>query len=286
MAYSVTRPRGNPALRVGTLAVLAACLAGPAWAQGPAPAAPAVPPAAAVPPVAAAERYLLHVEVPEILIHEKPDSKSLVVGRLEQGVEIEADRKSGDWYRVRRASGEEGWVLNARIATWPVMTVRPFPGDQRIGYDALATDPRAPQSLTPGELADREKAAKEAEPGIERQRPQGVPLEPRLPVIDPSRVAPPSPLYMSEDIPIRDRWRLMQSLGLLPYNKLDPYNPNVLKGDLPVLQKELGDDWFFNLAAISDTLFEARRLPIPVGAQSTQRPGSARLDRSRRTGSG
>ena len=265
MAYS-------PALTLGALAVMAACSCGPAWAQASAPATP--PPRTAVPPQPAAERYLLHVEVPEVSIHEKPDANSRVVARLEQGVEIEADRKSGDWYRVRRASGDEGWVLNATLATGPVMTVRPFPGDGRIAYEAGALDPRAPQSLTPEQLAEREKAAKEAEPGIERQRPQGTTLEPRLPLIDPSRVTPPSPLYQADEIPIRDRWRLMQSLGLLPYNKLDPYNPNVVKGDLPVLQKELGDDWFFNLGAVSDTLFEARRLPIPTGAQSTQRPGS------------
>jgi hypothetical protein len=48
----------------------------------------------------------------------------------------------------------------------------------------------------------------------------------------------------------------------------------VLKGDLPVLEKELGEDWFFNMSAVSDTLFEARRLPIPSGAQSTRSPGS------------
>ena len=263
-SFDKLRARG---MRTLSCAALTACLSIPAWAQE---AAPAKPP----PPAAAAERYLLHVEVPEVFIHEKPDANSRVVARLEQGVEIEADRKSGDWYRVRRASGEEGWVLNATIATGPVMTVRPFPEGARFAREAGALDPRAPQSLTPGELAAREKAAQADEPGIERQRPQGTTLEPRLPLIDPSRVAPPSPLYQSDDIPIRDRWRLMKSLGLLPYNTLDPYNPNVLKGDLPVLQKELGDDWFFNLSAVSDTLFEARRLPIPTGAQSTQRPGS------------
>src|SRR5262245_47218180 len=115
MAYS-------PALRGAALAVLAACLSGPVRAQAPAPAA--APPEPAVPPQPAAERDLRHVEVPEFSIHEKPDANSRIVARLEQGVEIEADRKSGDWYRVRRASGEEGWVLNATLATGPVMTVR------------------------------------------------------------------------------------------------------------------------------------------------------------------
>jgi len=122
-------------MRLTALAALTTCLAAPAWAQGTAPAAK--PPAAA-----AAERYLLHVEAPEVLIHEKPEAAAPVVGRLEQGVEIEADRKSGDWYRVRRASGQEGWVLNAAGATGPTMVVRPFPEDRRIAYEAGAIDPR------------------------------------------------------------------------------------------------------------------------------------------------
>jgi hypothetical protein len=109
--------------------------------------------------------------------------------------------------------------------------------------------------------------------GIERRRPQGVPVEPRLPVIDPSQVPPPEPWLRRESLPVRDRWRIMRSLEMLPYSRWDPYNPNLLKGDLPIADGAL-KGWFFNLAAISDTLLELRRLPTPVGAQSTLRPGS------------
>src|SRR3546814_18754094 len=35
-----------------------------------------------------------------------------------------------------------------------------------------------------------------------------------------------------------------------------------------------GDDWFFVLNAISDTVFEPRTFPIPNGVQTTARPGS------------
>ena len=239
-------------------------------------------------------RYLLHVEVPEVLIYEKPDANALVVGRLEQGIEVEADQKAGDWYRIRRVSGEFGWVLNAPLvsgtlipapfarptpgvvestgATGTLMLVRPFPVDRRIAYEAGAADPRVPQSLPPDKLAEQASKAEEAR--IARQRPQGTTIEPRLPLIDPSRVEAPSPLYRSQEIPIPDRWRIVKSLGLLPYKPLDPYNPNVLKGDLPVLESVLGKDWFFNLSAVSDTLIEARRLPTPTGAQSTLNPGS------------
>lgn len=219
-------------------------------------------------------RYLLHVEVAEVLIYDKPSASALVVGRLEQGIEVEADLKTGNWYRIKRASGEAGWVLNTTVVTGAVISVRPFPADRRIAYEAGAVNPRVPQSLPPDKLAEQTEASKAETSRIDRQRPQGTTIEPRFPLIDPSRVEPPSPLYRSEEIPIRDRWRIVKSLGLLPYKPLDPYNPNVLKGDLPVLETVLGKDWFFNLAAVSDTLIEARRLPTPTGAQSTLNPGS------------
>ena len=73
-----------------------------------------------------------------------------------------------------------------------------------------------------------------------------------------------------ETVPIPDRWRLSDQLKLVNQRWFDPYNPNELKGDRPIH----GDDWFFNLSVISDTVFEARRLPTPIGAQSTQRPRS------------
>ena len=212
-------------------------------------------------------RFLLQIEVPVVPIYDKPSLGAVVLGRLEQGTEIEADLKSGDWYRIRRAAGGEGWVLNALAGAGSSFAVRPFPADRRIA-GSTSTDPRAPQSLPPDTLVER------AEDRLDRVRPQGNSIEPRFPLVDPSRVEPPSPLYRSEEIPVRDRWRLVQALGLLPYKLIDPYNPNVLKGDLPVLEKELGKDWFFNLSAISDTLYEARRLPTPTGAQSTLNPGS------------
>lgn len=80
----------------------------------------------------------------------------------------------------------------------------------------------------------------------------------------------PRPIDTSPDfVPIPDRWRL----GLPDWNRYerpleapfargrwwDPYSQNVLKGDFPIV----GQDVFFSLAAISDTLFEARRVPTP-----------------------
>jgi hypothetical protein len=213
-------------------------------------------------------RFLLQIEIREVLIYDKPSTGALVVGRLEQGAEVEADLKTGEWFRIKRANGDEGWVLNSTGVTGQAMGVRPFPADRRLAYEAGVADPRVKQSLP------ADKVAEKTESGLQRQRPQGSTIEPRFPLIDPARVEPPSPLFRSEEIPIPDRWRLVKALGLLPYKLIDPYNPNVLKGDLPVLEKELGKDWFFNLQAVSDTLLEARRLPTPTGAQSTRSPGS------------
>ena len=50
----------------------------------------------------------------------------------------------------------------------------------------------------------------------------------------------------------------------------DPYNQSVLKGDYPIF----GQNIFMNLSAISDTLFEVRRLPTASGV-SAKDPGSA-----------
>jgi hypothetical protein len=53
----------------------------------------------------------------------------------------------------------------------------------------------------------------------------------------------------------------------------DPYNQNVLKGDIPVFGSP-AEPWFTEVSVISDTFFEARRVPVPVGFASTRRPNS------------
>ena len=108
------------------------------------------------------------------------------------------------------------------------------------------------------------------------------------PVPEATQVPPPAPSVRRETLPVPDRWRIMQALGV-KYPWYDPYNQNVFKGDLPVadepwlrdrfpaLAKKLEGDWFLNLGVVSDTLAEFRRLPTPVGAQSADRPGSNNL---------
>ena len=107
-----------------------------------------------------------------------------------------------------------------------------------------------------------------------RRRP-GVPVEKyRLPVCseelkDSKRVAPyEAPINLGPPIP--DRWRIVRAVGV-ESNLWDPYNgQNVLKGDVPAF----GKDWFYSVIAISDTIAEPRRFPIPVGVSTTARSDS------------
>jgi hypothetical protein len=71
----------------------------------------------------------------------------------------------------------------------------------------------------------------------------------------------------SEFVSIPDRWRQFY-VG----KWYDPYNQNVLKGDIPVFGSP-GHEWFIELGLISDTLVERRRVPVPVGFAQTGRSG-------------
>jgi hypothetical protein len=124
--------------------------------------------------------------------------------------------------------------------------------------------------------------------------------------------APPPEAFPTDQIPIPDRWRLAENLGLIKENIRDPYAQNTYKGDRPICipsEKEQerrrklreaavaagepapngsarcktpkflglkGDDWFFVANLISDTVIEPRTFPIPVGVQTTAKPD--RLD--------
>lgn len=90
--------------------------------------------------------------------------------------------------------------------------------------------------------------------------------------------APPPEAFPTDQIPVPDRWRLIETLGLVKERWWDPYNQNTYKGDRPIDPKKVpwlpikGDDWFFIANAVSDTVFEPRTFPIPVGVQTTEDP--------------
>jgi hypothetical protein len=96
------------------------------------------------------------------------------------------------------------------------------------------------------------------------------------------------------NVAVPDRWRITSSLCptggdrsifvLYPnlravcHSTKDPFHHNVLKGDKPISAKDKpgflhGNDWYFIANAISDTVIEPRSFPIPVGNQTTSRPG-------------
>ncbi len=119
------------------------------------------------------------------------------------------------------------------------------------------------------------------------------------------RAPPPEAFPTDSAFPIPDRWRLASTLGLafdgnVKRGKeafLDPYNQNQFKGDRPICiptdeeqerRKAMGEkpcgtpkwlglhgnDWFLALTGVSDTIAEYRTFQIPVGVQTTERPGS------------
>ncbi|MEI4506150.1 hypothetical protein WBQ88_04545 [Sphingopyxis sp. CCNWLW253] len=85
---------------------------------------------------------------------------------------------------------------------------------------------------------------------------------------------------MEDQLPVPDRWRLIETLGVVKERWFDPYNQNTYKGDRAIDRSKVkwlpikGDDWFIVANAVSDTVFEPRTFPIPVGVQTTERPGS------------
>ncbi|HEX6159007.1 MAG TPA: hypothetical protein VF111_02505, partial [Thermoanaerobaculia bacterium] len=100
-------------------------------------------------------------------------------------------------------------------------------------------------------------------------------LLPRQSGIDsPLRYADPFPPEPSLQ-ELTDRWRIVPppyELDERSRGRLDPYNQNVLKGDLPIR----GNDTFLVLTGIADSLVESRTLPTPSGV-SADRPGSVQF---------
>ncbi len=128
---------------------------------------------------------------------------------------------------------------------------------------APATEARTPAATGANDGADVPRQRAPAETRL--------PLRYPLPPIDPSKVEPPTPFNLRESLSVPDRWRIMETLGF-KFPWYDPYNPNVWKGDKPFTPlARWGSDWFVALSAVSDSLIESRRLPTPVGAQSSDR---------------
>lgn len=109
-----------------------------------------------------------------------------------------------------------------------------------------------------------------AESPIPRRRPGQPYPEGRRGDQNPGHVDPAPVDMVGEFLPVPDRWRLMETLKLND-NFWNPYVQNTLKGDKPI---RLGEDWFFSLIGVSDTILEPRSIPTPVGPQSSSNPGA------------
>ncbi|MFC4294745.1 hypothetical protein ACFO0A_06685 [Novosphingobium tardum] len=153
---------------------------------------------------------------------------------------------------------------------------------------------------TPAVVADDVLIEGRRRPGFQKDLPD------RIEQMNTGAVRPPPPEAFYEkyegegqigplglDVGVPDRWRIMSSLcpqggdrslyKLYPklsnvcHSTLDPFHHNVLKGDQPLSKSQRpgflkGDDWFFIVNAISDTVVEPRSFPIPVGNQTTELP--------------
>ena len=123
--------------------------------------------------------------------------------------------------------------------------------------------------------ADQQSIEGRRRPGYEAPLPEAVTQDNKGAVR-----APPPEAFPIDQVPIPDRWRLIESLGVVKERWFDPYGQNTLKGDRPIDREKVkwlpikGDDWFFVANAVSDTVLEPRTFPIPVGVQTTERPGS------------
>ncbi len=115
--------------------------------------------------------------------------------------------------------------------------------------------------LLVGGLA-RESLAQQEGLRLERRRP-GSPAE-TAPPAEQEPAPPVSYLPSPPFVPIPDRWRIVEDLGMEGH-WWDPYNQNTLKGDRPFAP----GDWFVNVGFVSDTVYEARRLPVGRGSQAT-----------------
>jgi hypothetical protein len=131
----------------------------------------------------------------------------------------------------------------------------------------MAVQARAEADYWSRYLQGIERAA-EAERRIPGQPP---PAEPVAAIENPAAILPPQAVSPGVSVAVPDRWRILDALGRQE-SVFDPYNTNTLKADKPVF----GEDWFINVGAISDTLYQPSRDPIPAASQPSARPGSGR----------
>ncbi len=163
----------------------------------------------------------------------------------------------------------------------------PAPEGPPVAGDAAPTEQPAEELIPPPPPVDWQEVIKD-DPVTQiiegRRRPGYRPdLPDALSQDNVGALRPPPPQAfpgMEDQLPVPDRWRLIETLGVVKERWFDPYNQNTYKGDRAIDRSKVkwlpikGDDWFIVANAVSDTVFEPRTFPIPVGVQTTERPGS------------
>ncbi len=188
-------------------------------------------------------------------------------------------------------------VVEANAAPTPEQLLLAFQDAAPTGDAAPAGEAAPAAAPQPNERGEPPPTPVEQElidgrrrPDIERDRPDPINQ------INPGAIrSPPPEAFPADHIPVPDRWRLIQSLGVVRERWWDPYNQNTYKGDRPVClpteeEQERrraagiarcatprvlglrGEDWFFAINAVSDTVIEPRSFPIPAVLQTSERP--------------
>jgi hypothetical protein len=199
----------------------------------------------------------------------------------------------------------EGEAAPAEAATEEAaspLPASPQPAAEPVAVDGAPTTPVDTSALPADGVLDADEVLID---GRRRPGEQDV-LPDRIFQQNEGALRPPPPIAFPSDpeFPLPDRWRLSQALGVgHPERFFDPYNHNQFKGDRPICvrstehvsEEEMTrrresqglkkcktprflnlseDDWFLALTGVSDTVLEPRTFPIPVGVQTTSRPGS------------
>ncbi|SKB52314.1 hypothetical protein [Sphingopyxis flava] len=183
--------------------------------------------------------------------------------------------------------GSSLWPLIASLAAQGAPGEVPAPAPLPAAEQPAAGEPSLDELAPPPPPADWQEAVGDDLVGQildGRRRPGYNPILPdRLTQDNEGALRPPPPETfpgIEDQLPIPDRWRLIETLGVVKERWFDPYHQNTLKGDRPIDRSKVrwlpikGDDWFFVANLISDSVFEPRTFPIPNGVQTTARPGS------------
>ncbi len=181
-------------------------------------------------------------------------------------------RMSGDLYRATSsdaATFEKAMTTPAVRAELERVLKKPL-DDQTLR--AMATQSRAESEYWGRYKYGIEMVIGVEQPGERGRRAPGqgfAPFGPE-PIVNPGAMTAPRPFERGGDIPVPDRWRILDALGRKE-NRYDPYNTNTLKGDKPIF----GEEWFLSITATTDTIYEPSRVPVGILPNFASRPGTS-----------